>query len=109
MWHRYALLLARGQHANQLEATGTVELWRSQQIALERGLLEGTHRGLMIRMPTSAGKTRIAELVIMQTINAQEEANKVVYVAPFRALSDEVERGLSTTFSDLGFTASSVL
>ena len=32
-----------------------------------------------------------------------------MYVAPYRALSDEIEASLSGTFSDLGFQVSAVL
>lgn len=105
LWGRYTMLLARGQATRPLEARGVAELWRSQQVALASGLL-GKGRGLVVKMPTGAGKTRIAEIAIMQALAAGARA---VYVAPFRALSDEVERSMSTTFSGLGFSVSSVM
>ena len=109
LWNRYALLLARGSAQNPLEGRGIVELWKSQQLAVASGLLRGEGHGLVVRMPTSAGKTRIAELAIMNVLDVARDDHKVVYVAPFRALSDEVERNMADTFSDLGFRVSSVL
>jgi helicase len=109
LWQRYAMLLARGSSGNQLDARGVVEFWRSQQLALEGGLLDATNHGFVIRMPTSAGKTRIAELAIIDVVDASRDSFKVVYVAPYRALSDEVERSLSGLLSDLGFAVSTVL
>ena len=58
-------------------------------------------------MPTSAGKTRIAELAILDTL--ADRRRQVVYVAPFNALADEIKGSMSSLFSDLGFRVSSVL
>jgi len=108
VWRRYAVLSARGQASNMLNARGRVELWESQRLALEAGLLNDDTRGFSIRMPTSAGKTRIAELSILRTLSGQD-GRKAVYVAPFRALADEVEGSLAPILADLGFRVSSVL
>lgn len=108
VWRRYAVLSARGRAPNMLNARGQVELWESQRRAVAAGLLDEGSRGFSIRMPTSAGKTRIAELAILRTLTRQG-ARKAVYVAPFRALADEVEGSLAPTLSDLGFRVSSVL
>ena len=108
MWRRYAMLLARGTAPNQLDARGVVQLWPSQQIAIRTGLLLD-NRGYVIRMPTSAGKTRIAELMAMAVLDSPEASRRVLYVAPFRALSDEVEGALGQIFSDLGLRVSSLL
>ena len=60
------------------------------QGAAHAGLLSGSNRGLAVRMPTSAGKTRIAELAILDTLSKVPKP-RAVYVAPFNALADEVE------------------
>lgn len=108
IWSRYAVLSARGRASNMLNASGRVELWESQRRALQAGLLSEGTKGFSIRMPTSAGKTRIAELAILRTLTHQD-ANKVLYIAPFRALADEVEGSLAPTLADLGFRVSSVI
>ena len=106
-WERYATLSARGTAANMLDATSRIELWESQRQALSAGLLDA-QSGFSIRMPTSAGKTRIAELAIVNML-VMEGDRKALYVAPFRALADEVEESLTPILADLGLRVSSVL
>lgn len=106
-WERYATLSGRGMAANMLEATSRIEFWESQRQALSAGLLDAPS-GFSIRMPTSAGKTRIAELAIVKMLVA-EGTYKAVYVAPFRSLADEVEESLTPVLADLGLRVSSVL
>jgi superfamily II DNA/RNA helicase len=53
-------------------------------------------------MPTSAGKTRVAELAIVHTLISHPGA-RCVYVAPYRALVGEVQQAFVDLFSDLGF------
>ena len=108
LWRRYAMLSGRGRGASALEARSGAELWESQIKALRAGLLSDSNRGLAIRMPTSAGKTRIAELAILDTLSRVPKP-QAVYVAPFNALADEVETAMSGIFADLGFRVSSVL
>jgi replicative superfamily II helicase len=60
---------------------------------------------LVVALPTSAGKTRIAELCILRALAAEQ---RVVYITPLRALSAQVERDLSETFLPLGFSVSSL-
>src|SRR5205814_10016650 len=60
---------------------------------------------LVIALPTSAGKTRIAELCILRTL---ADAKRAVYVTPLRALSAQVERVLARTFVPLGATVTSL-
>src|SRR5581483_12072232 len=62
---------------------------------------------LAIRMPTSAGKTRVAELAIVHTLVTQP-GSKCVYIAPFRALANEIEESFANLFHDLGYGASTV-
>ena len=106
-WQRYAMLSGRGAAPNMLNATSRIELWESQRIALSAGLLEAPS-GFSVRMPTSAGKTRIAELAIVNALLADSEG-KAIYVAPFRSLADEVEESLAPILADLGLRVSSVL
>jgi len=80
-----------------------IELWPSQLDAVRRAV-EPTD-DLVVALPTSAGKTRIAELCILRTLASDQ---RVVYVTPLRALSAQVERDLSETFAPLGFSVSSL-
>ena len=84
-------------------ARPAVEFWPSQ--------LEAAHRSidladnLVVALPTSAGKTRIAELCILRALASNR---RVIYVTPLRALSAQVETDLAQTFLPLGFSVSSL-
>jgi len=80
-----------------------IELWPSQLEAVRRAV--DPTDDLVVALPTSAGKTRIAELCILRTLASDQ---RVVYVTPLRALSAQVERDLSETFAPLGFSVSSL-
>src|SRR3989304_2826717 len=67
-----------------------IELWTSQRAALSLALTP-TNRGGVINLRTSAGKTRVAELAILQTLSFNPTA-RVIYLAPFRSLAFEVEQ-----------------
>lgn len=75
------------------------ELFVSQRIALEKVL---QNKSCVVSMPTSSGKTRIAEIVILQSL-LRDSNSKVLYIAPFRSLAYEVEETLSNTFNPIGF------
>lgn len=106
-WRRYLKLLSRGLGLNVLSSPSVSELWPSQLYALEKGLLDSTS-SKVVRMPTSAGKTRIAELAIVHTLVSKPGA-KCVYIAPYRALVYELEQAFLDLFGDLGFRVSSVI
>lgn len=80
-----------------------LELWRSQREALPSAL--GKNRGAVVSLKTSGGKTRVAELAMMQALSAETDA-KVFYLAPFRSLAFELEQTLGRTFRPLGYTVS---
>jgi superfamily II DNA/RNA helicase len=80
-----------------------IELWPSQLEAARRAI--DVDDDLVVALPTSAGKTRIAELCILRSL-ANEQ--RVIYVTPLRALSAQVERDLAETFVPLGFTVSAL-
>ena len=84
-WRRYLKVLARGLGSDVLDGRSVSELWPSQRAAVEGGLLDDD-QSLAVRMPTSAGKTRVAELAIVHTLATQPGA-KCVFIAPYRALA----------------------
>jgi len=75
------------------------DLFLSQRRALEKVL--GID-GAVVSMPTSSGKTRVAELVILQTLLFDSQS-KVLYIAPYRSLSYEMEETLSATFNPIEY------
>jgi helicase len=101
LWVRYLQILGRGiPGSGALDSRSISELWPSQMEALEQGLLNG-QPATVVRMPTSAGKTRVAEMTIVHTL-AQRRGSRCLYVAPFNALADEVENSFSRVFGALG-------
>jgi helicase len=105
-WQRYLRVLARGLGSQVLDSRSISELWPSQIRALTGGLLDPT-ASKVVRMPTSAGKTRVAELAIVHTLVTRPGA-RCLYVAPYRALVTEVETAFATLFADLGYPTSAV-
>jgi superfamily II DNA/RNA helicase len=80
-----------------------VELWPSQLDAADRSVDQTDD--LVVSLPTSAGKTRIAELCILRCLAADK---RVVFVTPLRALSAQTEATLQRTFGPLGKTISAL-
>lgn len=80
-----------------------VELWPSQLLAAQRAA--DITDDLVVALPTSAGKTRIAEIAALMTLAS---GRRVLIVTPLRALSAQTERSFRRTFTPLGFTVSSL-
>jgi len=79
------------------------ELLPPQRAALqEQGLLDQASRAVVVDLPTSGGKTTLAQFRILQALN-QFEADKgwVAYVAPTRALVAQLTRRLREDFGSL--------
>ena len=104
-WNRYLTLLARGLGSPVPSGPSISEMWPSQLVAVDSGLLS-SDESKIVRMPTSAGKTRIAEMSILHALVSGVPPRRCVYVAPYRALVSEVTRSLSLVFPDLGFSVS---
>jgi superfamily II DNA/RNA helicase len=80
-----------------------VDLWPSQIEAATRAADQSDD--LVVSLPTSAGKTRIAELCILRCLAG---GKRVVFITPLRALSAQTETTLQRTFGPLGKTISAL-
>lgn len=100
---KWVTLRRRYIHRLRRQRIAALELWPSQLGAVRRTLDFGDD--LVIALPTSAGKTRLAELC---TLRCLADDRRVVYVTPLRALSAQVESDFRGTFSPLGFSVSSL-
>lgn len=80
-----------------------LELWPSQREAAKRST--DVSDDLVVALPTSAGKTRIAEIAALMCLAASK---RVLIVTPLRALSAQTERTFRQTFAPLGFSVSSL-
>jgi len=80
-----------------------IELWPSQLDAARRATDQADD--LVVSLPTSAGKTRIAEICALMTLSS---GKRVLIITPLRALSAQTERSFRAAFGPLGFSVSSL-
>ena len=80
------------------------ELLPPQRAALlEQGLLDQAKTAIVIDMPTSGGKTLLAQFRILQALNQFDaDSGWVAYVAPTRALTAQITRRLRRDFEPIG-------
>jgi len=79
------------------------ELLPTQRAALlEKGLLDQAKTAIVVEMPTSGGKTLLAQFRMIQALN-QFDADDgwVAYVAPTRALAAQITRRLRRDFEPI--------
>ncbi|WP_326636352.1 DEAD/DEAH box helicase [Nonomuraea fuscirosea] len=98
IWHNTSRLseAARQFARNLTESTENqpvLELWWAQREALAQNLLDPFKIAIGVQMPTSAGKTLLAEFSIVQTL-ALNPSSTVAYLVPTRALVNQVTRRL---------------
>jgi len=80
------------------------ELLPPQRAALlEQGLLDQAKTAIVIDMPTSGGKTLLAQFRILQALNQFDaDGGWVAYVAPTRALAAQITRRFRRDFEPIG-------
>lgn len=81
---------------------GAIELLPSQRDALSQNLLDVASNVTVLQMPTSAGKTLLAEFNILVTKSLRPDA-KIIYVVPSRALVNQVYFDLKSDLESLNF------
>lgn len=109
IWNKYIKLLANDVFSSNSikrldERHSKYEFWISQLNAIDKGIIE-KDESFVVQMPTSAGKTFIAELFILNKL-IQQPSKHVVYVSPYKALSTEKENDLGNSLEKLGFSVS---
>jgi superfamily II DNA/RNA helicase len=87
----------------QRRSRAEVDLWPSQIEAAARAVDQSDD--LVVSLPTSAGKTRVAELCILRCLAG---GRRVVFITPLRALSAQTETTLQRTFGPLAKTISAL-
>lgn len=89
-----------------------VELWPSQAVAvtvINEGQ-PGSRPNFLVKMPTSAGKTNVAELSFLRYFvdGDQKQGKKCIYIAPFNAIGAQIEARLRRHFVPLGIGVSTL-
>lgn len=114
LWHQLGDLcrfrenpiLARYVHVLTSDQTPIYELWHSQIEAIPKLLSNAS--AIVLQMPTSAGKTRIAEIKIAHTLATNHNAVKCIYIAPFKSLAAQVEKSLGDYLTKVGYRVTSI-
>lgn len=109
IWEKYLKLLSMDIYdidriKLEEERTSIFEFWKSQLKAINEGVIS-TNKNYVIQMPTSTGKTLIAEIMIINSL-IENPDSKCIYIAPFRALTTEIEETLTNRLGKLGFIVS---
>lgn len=80
------------QFISHKEDKGLFELlYPQKESILEGELLNPAHRAIVVNLPTSSGKTLIAEYRILQALNQfRDRGGWVAYVAPTKALVNQI-------------------
>ena len=75
----------------------------------EKGLIGSSRRAVVVSLPTSSGKTLIAEFRILQALNQFDlERGWVAYLAPTRTLVNQITRQLRRDLEPLGIIVEQV-
>ncbi len=92
------------QFVSHREEKGLFELLYPQRESIIEGeLLNPAHRAVVVNLPTSSGKTLIAEYRILQALNQfKERGGWVAYVVPTKALVNQVYIQLKKDLSNIG-------
>ncbi len=90
-----------GDYVDFSRSQGILQFLPSQRDAIEKGLLTYEH-SFSLKMPTSAGKSYITELLIYSELK-KNPASKVLYLAPLRSLSHELNERYEKVGATLGF------
>ena len=96
------------QYINYMSTIGKfplIALWKSQQEALKNELL--TNKSIFVSMPTSAGKTKMAEFTLFKN-HIENQGKKSVFVVPTRALAFEIENDLSLNLTKMGIQIATI-
>src|SRR5690349_7765552 len=81
-----------------LTASGIQNLHPPQADAIKKGILD--KESLVMAVPTAAGKTLIAELVMLKSI--LHDGGKCLYIAPLKALASEKYHDFKDKYEKLG-------
>ena len=92
------------QFISHREDKGLFELLYPQRESIIEGeLLNPAHRAVVVNLPTSSGKTLIAEYRILQALNQfKERGGWVAYITPTKALVNQVYIQLKKDLSNIG-------
>ena len=98
---KYDLGFSWGDYVRFSRSQGILQFLKSQRDAIDKGLLT-FERSFSLKMPTSAGKSYITELLVYSELRKNPDT-KVLYLAPLRSLSHELRQRYEEVGEALGF------
>lgn len=101
IWNGTAFNDKLKQLCKQKSEMGLLELLPSQRDAMNKRFFDVAANAIVLQMPTSAGKTLLAEFNIVITKSLLPQS-KIVYIVPSRALVNQVYHDLRTDLVSLG-------
>ena len=103
IWSRTGFQDKIKQLCRKKAESGMLELLPSQIDAFDKRLFDVAANAIILQMPTSAGKTLLAEFNIIVN-KSLLSGSKVIYIVPSRALVNQVYHDLSSDLNDLGIS-----
>lgn len=80
-------------------------LYPQKESILEGQLLNPAHRAIVVNLPTSSGKTLIAEYRLLQALNQfRNQGGWVAYVVPTKALVNQIYNQLKRDLGNIGLS-----
>lgn len=113
LWNKFIKLKTKDLYSkvgikSKKDRHSIMEFWNSQLNALNANIIgeNQDNENFIIKMPTSAGKTFISEILLLNSF-IRNENSKAVYITPYLSLTNEINESLSS-LEKLGFTLSNM-
>ncbi|MDI7740567.1 DEAD/DEAH box helicase [Lysinibacillus fusiformis] len=95
------------EYKKVLVNSGIFEVWKTQKEIIKKDFLSKNRKTAAISIPTSAGKTLIAEWFIYNQLKS--EGATAIYVVPTNALANQIELNLSQHLHPLGISVATAI
>lgn len=113
LWNKFIKLKTKDYYSKfeikQKENRQSImEFWNSQLNALNSNIIgeNQDNENYIIKMPTSAGKTFITEILLLNSL-IENENSKAIYITPYHSLTNEINGSLYS-LEKLGFILSNM-
>ena len=113
LWNKFIKLKTKDYYSKfeikaKKDRESIIEFWNSQLNALNANIIgeNQENENYIIKMPTSAGKTFISEILLLNSF-IENENSKAIYITPYLSLTNEINESLSS-LEKLGFTLSNM-
>lgn len=113
LWNKFIKLKTKDYYSkfeikDKENRESIMEFWNSQLNALNANIIgkNQNNENYVVKMPTSAGKTFITEILLLNSL-IENENSKAVYITPYISLTNEINESLFS-LEKLGFNLSNM-